>query len=97
MNSSQIDKDWIQSHPVLMHVSLTPTLEKHVRKKIKSGLYNNASEVVREALRLSIERETGIDWLRQEAALGFGQLDAGEYEELSRDQFVRRVKQRRAG
>ncbi|MGQ0675355.1 MAG: type II toxin-antitoxin system ParD family antitoxin [Rhodospirillales bacterium] len=35
-----------------MHVSLTPKLEELVRRKVKSGLYNNASEVVREALRL---------------------------------------------
>ena len=33
-----------------MHISLTPELEKVVRKKIKSGLYDNASEVIREAL-----------------------------------------------
>jgi antitoxin ParD1/3/4 len=78
-----------------MHVSLTPTLEEHVRKKIESGLYNNASEVVREALRLLIERESGIDWLRKEAALGYGQLDAGEYEELNREQFFRRIRKRR--
>jgi len=35
-----------------MHVSLTPKLEELVRRKVESGLYNNASEVVREALRL---------------------------------------------
>ena len=35
-----------------MHVSLTKTLEDLVRNKVASGLYNNASEVVREALRL---------------------------------------------
>jgi len=34
-----------------MHVSLTPELETRVKAKVKSGLYNNASEVVREALR----------------------------------------------
>ncbi len=79
-----------------MHVSLTPTLEDHVRRKIESGLYNNASEVVREALRLMVERESGLDWLRKEAALGFGQLDAGEYEELDREQFLRRVRKGRA-
>ncbi|MFM7344725.1 MAG: type II toxin-antitoxin system ParD family antitoxin [Tagaea sp.] len=35
-----------------MNVSLTPQLEKLVRAKVASGLYNNASEVVREALRM---------------------------------------------
>jgi len=40
-----------------MNVSLTPQLEEFVRRKVASGLYNNASEVVREGLRLMIERE----------------------------------------
>ena len=35
-----------------MNVSLTPELEKLVQKKVSSGRYNSASEVVREALRL---------------------------------------------
>ena len=34
-----------------MNVSLTPALEGFVRRKVASGLYNNASEVVREARR----------------------------------------------
>lgn len=34
-----------------MNVSLTPELERYVKAKVKSGYYNNASEVVREALR----------------------------------------------
>lgn len=41
-----------------MNVSLTPALEKLVRQKVDSGLYNNASEVVREALRLMKESES---------------------------------------
>ncbi len=40
-----------------MNVSLTPTLEQYVRRKVATGLYNNVSEVVREALRLMAERE----------------------------------------
>jgi antitoxin ParD1/3/4 len=40
-----------------MNVSLTPALEKLVQQKVESGLYNNASEVVREALRLMKESE----------------------------------------
>jgi antitoxin ParD1/3/4 len=34
-----------------MNVSMTDRLAGYVRKKVKSGRYNNASEVVREALR----------------------------------------------
>src|SRR5258708_7970055 len=40
-----------------MNVSLTAELEKYVRGKVASGLYNNASEVIREALRLHVENE----------------------------------------
>jgi putative addiction module CopG family antidote len=35
-----------------MNVSLTAKLEELVNEKVRSGLYNTASEVVREALRL---------------------------------------------
>jgi len=35
-----------------MNFSLTPNLEQFVRDQASSGDYNNASEVVREALRL---------------------------------------------
>jgi antitoxin ParD1/3/4 len=34
-----------------MNVSITSRLAGYVRKKVKSGRYNNASEVVRDALR----------------------------------------------
>jgi len=40
-----------------MNVSLTPELENFVNAKVKSGRYNSASEVVREALRLLEEHE----------------------------------------
>ena len=42
-----------------MNVSLTPALEQYIRRKVESGLYSNASEVVREALRLLVGQETG--------------------------------------
>jgi hypothetical protein len=43
-----------------MNVSLTAELEKYVRRKVASGLYNNASEVIREALRLHVESERAL-------------------------------------
>lgn len=39
------------------NVHLTPELEKFARKCVKSGAYNNVSEVVRSALRLLQEAE----------------------------------------
>lgn len=40
-----------------MNISLTPKLEGFVRTKVKTGDYNNASEVIREAVRLLQERD----------------------------------------
>jgi antitoxin ParD1/3/4 len=40
-----------------MNVSLTPEHEKYVQKKVASGKYASASEVVREGLRLLQETE----------------------------------------
>jgi len=61
-----------------MNISLTPELERMVKEKVASGLYNNASEVIREALRQSLRSETENQWLQREAAIGFLQLEAGE-------------------
>lgn len=65
-----------------MHVSLTPELESRVRAKVNSGLYNNASEVVREALRFMDSHEQWIHeikmaQLREQLQLGTNQLDQG--------------------
>ncbi|MGB0847851.1 MAG: type II toxin-antitoxin system ParD family antitoxin, partial [Thiolinea sp.] len=58
-----------------MHISLTPELESRVRAKVDSGLYNNASEVIREALRFvdehaSLVEQMKLDYLRREVAKG---------------------------
>ncbi|MBE8167428.1 MAG: type II toxin-antitoxin system ParD family antitoxin [Shewanella sp.] len=66
-----------------MHVSLTPELESRVKSKVESGLYNNASEVVREALRFMDLHEDWINELklsklREQLKVGVEQLDAGQ-------------------
>lgn len=65
-----------------MNVNLTPELEKLVQEKVASGLYNNQSEVVREALRLLAEqdrlREAHLVRLRAALASGLEQADRGE-------------------
>lgn len=40
-----------------MNVSLTPRLEQFIKHQVESGLYGNASEVIREALRLMVRRD----------------------------------------
>jgi antitoxin ParD1/3/4 len=72
-----------------MNISLTPELEKAVKTKVKSGLYNNASEVIREALRQSLARETEHTWLSREAAIGYAQLESGHTVSVdSKEQFT---------
>jgi antitoxin ParD1/3/4 len=63
-----------------MNVSLTPELERMVNNRVKSGMYQTASEVVREALRVLKERDSQVA-LRREVQEGFAQIDRGEYEE----------------
>lgn len=66
-----------------MHISLTPELESRIKAKVETGLYNNASEVIREALRFM---ETHEDWiheikltrLREQLKVGADQLDCAE-------------------
>ena len=57
-----------------MNVSLTPELERLVNDKVESGLYQTASEVVREALRLLKERDEAREQLRADVHAGFSQL-----------------------
>jgi antitoxin ParD1/3/4 len=60
-----------------MNVSLTPELERFVGEKVESGLYNNASEVVREGLRLLKEQdEVRLRW-REQIERGWQEAQAG--------------------
>lgn len=84
-----------------MNISLTPELESRIKAKVETGLYNNASEVVREALRFVEMHE---DWvneikltaLRQKLDTGLQQLSKGEGEVISSpaelDQFFDQIK-----
>ena len=66
-----------------MNISLTPTLEALVQAKVATGLYNNASEVIREALRLMEENDRikalKMEVLKKELSLALESLDRGEY------------------
>lgn len=82
-----------------MNVSLTPELEEFVAIKVKTGLYNSASEVVREGLRLIHEqdqlRAIKLEELRKEIQVGIDQLDRGEgVEYQSATELVEDIKAR---
>jgi antitoxin ParD1/3/4 len=62
-----------------MNVNLTPQLEEMVREKVASGRYNNASEVVREALRLLDDHERiRYDAFKAAVNKGLEELERGE-------------------
>jgi antitoxin ParD1/3/4 len=61
-----------------MEISLPPELAEAVRRKVASGLYQNSSEVIGEALRQYFLSEREDEALTREAAIGYAQLEAGE-------------------
>jgi antitoxin ParD1/3/4 len=80
-------------HILALNISLTPELESAVKSKVASGLYNNASEVIREALRQSLIRDQENQWMAREAAIGYAQLETGQTVKItSRQQFIDQVR-----
>ena len=80
-----------------MNVSLTPELEQLVNEKVQSGLYQTASEVVREALRLLKERDHAREQLRADVQAGLDALARGEgraYDKASGRELAERIKSR---
>jgi antitoxin ParD1/3/4 len=64
------------------NINLTEHFDHFVQRQISSGRYSNASEIVREALRLleeeEQEREAKVKALRQAAKQGFDEIDQGK-------------------
>ncbi len=80
-----------------MNISLTPQLEELVKKKVESGRYGSASEVMREALRLLEERDRlqalRFEELKAEIRKG---LDSGEPTPLNIQEIKARGRKRLA-
>lgn len=78
-----------------MSVSLTPELEKIVERKIKSGRYQTACEVIREALRALEERDQmaalRLQELRKEIQKG---LRSGKPTPLDMEEIKRETRRR---
>jgi antitoxin ParD1/3/4 len=82
-----------------MNVSLTPELEEFVEEKVRGGLYQTASEVVREGLRLLRERDElhqhQLEALRRDIAVGVDQADRGQVAPLDAKETLARVRRKR--
>lgn len=77
-----------------MNVHLGETFEDYVRKLVGSGRYNNASEVIREALRLKMqadeEHEVRLEALRRDIGAAREQVRRGEAVETTAEAFLNR-------
>ena len=75
-----------------MNISLTPQLEEMVNRKIESGMYTSASEVIREALRLLDEhdriREIQIREMKEKVMAGVQQIREGKVSPFNTDEIV---------
>ena len=71
-----------------MHISLTPELEAQVKNKVETGYYNNASEVIRDALRFMIQHEELINLMKIDAlkkTLAVGEAQSNENQVVAAD------------
>lgn len=89
-----------------MNVTLTPELEKLVRDKVKSGRYESAGDVVRDALRFLEKRDevrqVQTQELRKKIDTGLESLERGEgvdgeefFDTLEREERELRRKRKR--
>lgn len=85
-----------------MHINLTPTLDEYVLSKVKSGRYNNASEVVREALRRMQDEEarhqampnftsTDIEEIRAGIEQGIEEIERGEGKDYEGEEGLKQL------
>lgn len=78
-----------------MNITLPPGLDKFVKRKVASGKYGSASEVIREALRImdevEKERRLELEELRREIQIGIDEADRGEVRDAK--QAIREIRE----
>jgi antitoxin ParD1/3/4 len=72
-----------------MHVNLSPEMEQFLRRKVETGFYANASEVVRDAIRRMHEEDEKVAALQRALEEGDNQLDKGEGRPYTPDLLTR--------
>ena len=86
---------------VTKNISLTPELDQFIDSRVESGLYESASEVVREGLRMLRHREElqqkQVERVRARIEKGWQESERGEVvsDVEVREHFERRSAQRR--
>ncbi|UIK01330.1 type II toxin-antitoxin system ParD family antitoxin (plasmid) [Rhizobium leguminosarum] len=76
------------------NVVLTDHHEAVIDKLVKSGRYQNASEVLRDGLRLVEQRDAldvvKLEALREAARAGFSDIEGGRFADVNDDELVPR-------
>ena len=80
-----------------MHISLTPELETRIKQKVASGFYNNASEVIRDALRFwekneKLVQHMKLEMLRERLSTGAKQAKQGEFVTQSVSEIISEIR-----
>lgn len=77
-----------------MNVNLGDAFETYVRELVSTGRYNNASEVIREALRLKMqadeEREARLEALKRDIGKAREQVRRGQVVNMDAKAFLKR-------
>jgi antitoxin ParD1/3/4 len=61
-----------------MRIILSPEMEQYLQSKIGTGFYNNASDVIRDAIRRMREEDERVEALRAAVRRGDEQIERGE-------------------
>lgn len=78
-----------------MNFSLSKKLENYVAEQVGSGSFNNASEVVRDALRLHEEYQLKLEALRHDVQIGVSSIRAGRISRATPEEIIEKAKARR--
>jgi antitoxin ParD1/3/4 len=78
-----------------MNVSLGSNWEKYVAEQVNSGQFNNASEVVRDALRRQQEYLIKLEALKRDLLQGVDSITAGNARNISAAEIIAKSKSRK--
>ena len=78
-----------------MNFSLGKNWEKYVSEQVESGQFNNASEVVRDALRRQQEYLIKLEALKIDISQGIASVKAGKASEVSAAEIIAKAKARK--
>ena len=79
-------------------ITLPNDMAEAVERKVKSGVYASASEVMHDGLRALLERDTAVDrWLREEVIGGHQEYLADPSQGIPAEFVLDRIEKRRYG